>query len=118
MKITKTQLNQIIKEEIGSLQKEGLLGDLLKEKAKSYICGDLSEKIQAAVNLKDHLPFEVPAFVEEMFDKFLGQAVCDLGTQLIEEAASSPEILELLKQLGGSGLFENLEGEKINVNDT
>jgi len=121
MKITKTQLNQIIKEEIENLKeedlKEGLLGDLAKSQAEKYICGSLSERIQGAVNLKDYLPFEVPQFVELMFDKFLGQAVCSLGTELLHKA-STPEVVEFIKLFDKSGLFENLEGEKINVNNT
>jgi|TARA_R110000824_G_scaffold130455_1_gene292379 hypothetical protein len=121
MKITKTRLSQIIKEEIESFQKEdlkeGLLGDLVKGQAKKYICGDLSEKIQGAVNLQDYLPFEVPRFIEVMFDDFLGQAICELGTELLDRG-STPEVVEFIKLFDKSGLFENLEGEKINVNDT
>ena len=121
MKITKTQLNQIIKEEIENLKeedlKEGLLGDLVKSQAKKYICGDLSEKIQGAVNLQDYLPFEVPRFIEVMFDEFLAQAVCELGSELLNQT-SVEEVAEFIRLFDKSGLFENLEGEKINVNNT
>ena len=121
MKVTKTQLNQIIKEEIKNLKeedlKEGFLGDLVRAKAKSYICGDLSKKIQGAVNLQDYLPFDVPQFIEVMFDEFLAQAVCELGSELLNQT-SVEEVAEFIRLFDKSGLFENLEGEKINVNNT
>ena len=97
--------------------REGLLGDLVKSQAKKYICGDLSERIQGAVNLQDYLPFEVPHFIEVLFDDFLGQAVCELGTELLDKA-STPEVVEFIKLFDKSGLFENLEGENKNGDNT
>jgi hypothetical protein len=122
MKITKTQLNQIIKEEIENLKeenlKEGFLTDLIKAQATEYVCGTLSEKVKAAVNLKDFLPFEIPEFVELMFDKWLGNAVCSFGKQMIEEAATNKDLIDFVSKLDTSGLFENLEEEKINGDNT
>mgnify|MGYP003650889148 FL=1 len=63
------------------------------------------------------MPFEVPHFIEVMFDDFLGQAVCELGTELLDKA-STPEVVEFIKLFDKSGLFENLEGENKNGDNT
>ena len=134
MKITKTQLQQIIKEELDASLQEGLFDDvlqrgqdalmgpvkeILKEKVNEYICTTLAEEIPRIVDLSHFVPDMfvdmIPDGAEAIFDHVVSQAVCKYGTEIADYiietgVANAPELLDLFGKIGS--LFESIEREK------
>ena len=135
MKISKRQLERIIKEEVEALQNEGFLGDLaqgavdmiadpikdlLKEKINEYICNTIATRLPELISLKDFAPDiiddYIPEELENSFDDLISGAVCEYGSQIADYAIDTaieklPGLFSIFSRLGDI-LFEQQLNEE------
>ena len=135
MKISKRQLERIIKEEVEALQNEGFLGDLaqyavdmiadpikdlLKEKINEYICNTIATRLPELISLKDFAPDiiddYIPEDLENSFDDLISGAVCEYGSQIADYAIDTaieklPGLFSIFSRLGDI-LFEHQLNEE------